>query len=171
MQRHLLRFLYELHHLRPTFIFSDDQRHRPAHLRRTAPTISHTSDAPGQHFVACTAPHRPFLTTSVALRHRPAQLPPSRTPLTHNSHHSAHLRRSRPSFRRLHRTAATSSSSTNHHRRCTVEELCTTTGAAACSSSNHHQCPLRFCLVYLHRHCTHLQEVLLVPLRVFFLNF
>ncbi|QCD94760.1 Uncharacterized protein family UPF0503 [Vigna unguiculata] len=26
--------------------------HRPAHLRRTAPTIPHTSDALGQHFVA-----------------------------------------------------------------------------------------------------------------------
>ncbi|QCE14553.1 hypothetical protein DEO72_LG11g1556 [Vigna unguiculata] len=100
--------------------------HRPAHLRRTAPTIPHTFDAPGQHFVACTAPHRPFLMTSATLRHRPTPLPPSLTPLTHSSHHPAHLRRSRPSFRRLHRTAATSSSSsTNHHHHCTAEELCT----------------------------------------------
>jgi len=135
--------------------------HRLAHLRRTTPTIPHTSDAPGQHFVACTAP--PFSDD------QRSSAPPSRTPLTHSSHHPAHLRCSRPSFRRLHRTAAaSSSSSTNHHRHCTVEELCTATGAAACSSSNHHQRPLRFYLVYLHRHCTHLQVVLMVPLRFFF---
>jgi len=32
--------------------------HRPAHLRRTAPTIPHTSDALGQHFVTAVADPR-----------------------------------------------------------------------------------------------------------------
>jgi len=129
---------------------------RPAPPSRTAPTVQHTShhlahlrrSRPAFRRLHRTTPHHPFPTTSAALRHHPAQLPPSRTPLTHNSHHPAHLQRSRPLFRRLHRiVVASSSSSTNHHRRCTVEELCTATGATACSSSNHHQCPLRFCLV------------------------
>jgi len=108
---------------------------------------------------------RPAFIFSNDQRHRPAQLPPSSTPPTHSSHHSAHLRRSKLSFRRLHRTvAASSSSSTNHHHHITVEESCTVTGVATCSSSNHHLRPLRFCSVCLHRHCTHLEEVLPVPL-------
>jgi len=64
---------------------------RPAPPSRTTPTVLHTSDAPGQHFVACTAPSfsddqrsstPPSRTSPTVLHTSDAQLPPSRTPPT-----------------------------------------------------------------------------------------